>query len=1289
MKKATLFILAIFSAAILSGQTASVTLGCGPLAVDFTSPELDSYYWEFGDGNFSELMNPSHTYVSAGIYTATLFDGVSGPKIGDIEITVLAQPEIIISANETEGCSPFQVQFTNESIVDPNAQITGYFWNFGDGGNSTEENPVYTYSQEGTYTVSLKILSSLENCEVTTSFEDFITVSGNVNAGFSIDNSVICDAPATFNLTNNTVDMSGYTYLWDFGNGQTATSYNPPPATYDDEGIYTISLKIDNGEGCVVNLSRNVTVGKPKIDISFPDTVCLGRPFFVYNDTEANAFSWTFGSGAQPQATSLEDPQVVFNQSGPQIVTFSAIASSECAADTFFTVFVEDPSASFAIDPIILCTDPAVYTFTHPESGHKIYEWLIRELDTLLMGGPEYVFTYDEPDRDSFYISRPDTFTVLLGIETQAGCNALDSVEFVHWAPHAHFVPNVSRGCAPLTINFDELSVSYQDIISWDWVFGDGTTASTNTADDMTHTYTEPGEYYVQLTIENEDGCRNTSTGVWIYVGEPIDSEFTFDKTEICLYDTVNFEALNLDPRIDAWHFDTDEGRISHCYESPLTSHAFIHAPGTYPVSLTIEYNGCYNEINNGETITVNGTKSRIRFMTNCIDPYTVMLQDSSLNASSSIWFVNGDTINMDTIPGDIFNYTFDTTGNYVVRLITDDDTSCPKDTSEVDIYIRDIEANFEFPEKLCASTPYELNASMSVDVDETCSKGYEWFGIANRPRQVDYPIVQAAWAPGPITVRLIVEDLNGCKDTLDKQSEAFQVTADFLPDREKMCYPSEISFTDQSVGDTTLVDWSWSFGSDEQNPQDFEFLTGPTPFLPVQLIVKDVLGCVDTTEYNIPVYEVSSSISANPGTIVCIGETIDFMASDYNEEGSFLHFDWNFGPLGSSMEQNPSLEITQDGTIPISLTIVEDSTGCSNKYDLVVQGIIPPTADFEIDLENTARICPNEIVLFTNNSTLNGPGGYMWDFGNGSTSNLEEASAFFDEGTFDISLTVSSIYGCSDTHTDQIFLEGPDGNFTMDKDFLCLGDTVNFNIIDTSDVHSILWDFGDGTKLENVGSNAHAYTFLPDTLQGMLSVSLVIESSNGCPKTIVNAINLSDLRTAFEYIQDTTSVCQREIEFINMTEGGDTFAWDFGTGDTSNEESPIYTYQNEGVYTVSLTAENADGTCRTTISSEISIDTLMEVEIPTVFSPNNDNRNDYFDIIIEENQRECVEVVRSKIFNRWGNMIYDNELPLEGWNGKYENGEDAPAEVYTYVLEVVYTNGDVLFKKGTFTLIR
>ncbi|MFT6783971.1 MAG: gliding motility-associated-like protein, partial [Saprospiraceae bacterium] len=84
-------------------------------------------------------------------------------------------------------------------------------------------------------------------------------------------------------------------------------------------------------------------------------------------------------------------------------------------------------------------------------------------------------------------------------------------------------------------------------------------------------------------------------------------------------------------------------------------------------------------------------------------------------------------------------------------------------------------------------------------------------------------------------------------------------------------------------------------------------------------------------------------------------------------------------------------------------------------------------------------------------------------------------------------------------------------------------------------------------------------------------------------------------------------------------------------------------------------------------------------------FSPNNDDHNDFFDLIVEEICRDMVIPEVFKVYNRWGNLMYDNEVPLEGWNGRLGSGDTAPAEIYTYVIKVA---GNEEVFKGTVTLI-
>ncbi len=1346
------------------GQSADINSGCSPLTVQFTPPAgLMNHQWDFGDGSSSPLETPGHTFDESGTFIVELFE--NGTKIGETTIIVYEPTQVMISADEQSGCAPFQVMFADMSIIDPELTVSGYLWDFGDGNGSSTQNPTHTYQNEGVYTVTLRVDSDEEECTVSESFTNYITVTDKLDAGFSLDQTVSCDVPGTFVITNNTQDESGYIYTWDFGNGETSSDYNPGSITYGEEGIFNIILTADNGDGCEVQISRTVKVGKPDIDLAVNDTICINLPYTIVNNSNANQFAWSFGSGSTPQTSTQRNPTVTYNTSGLKIVNFSAIASSECKADSFFTIFVEDPSAAFTIDPLVTCLDPATYTFTNPNTGYAEYEYYVRQLDDRFLGQSTEMYTYAPVPRDSFYINRSDTFSVILNVTTHAGCTAEDSTFFIHRAPQAHFIPNISRGCAPLTVNFAEDSRSNEAITSWSWTFGDGEVVNTNTAEDMTHTYTEPGEYYVKIAIENVDGCRDTSAGIFIYVGEPLTADYQVDKSEICMYDTIMMSTDNMDPRVDAYHFNTDDGRISDCYTNTLGEHTFVHSPGEYPVTLTLEYNGCFSEIDNGSTVTVNGSKSRIKYMTNCEEPLTVMLQDSSINASTSIWIMNGDTINMDTIATNPFNYSFDSTGMYEVMLITTDDSTCPADTASVDLQIRATKADFDLPEFVCADAGIDISASASVDVDVSCSKGYTWLGVAIRPRTLDIPEVETAFGPGTHTVRLITEDVNGCTDTLDKQTTALEINADFTINDDIVCFPANIDFTDLSTSDTTLTSWSWDFGAMTQNPTSINF-TDYVDGLQIQLAIEDALGCVDSITQIIPTYEPTTDLTLDPGNIVCIGETVNIQATDFTDQGHFLNYTWLFG--GETInDQNPSFEVIQPGVNPVTLIITEDSTGCQNQYDLNLQGIQLPVA--EIDLDGREFCVSDGVVQFGNNSFLDGPGEYLWDFGTGqiiSTPQPTTTSSPFVGGTYDITLTASSIYGCSDTDMISITMIEPSGNILVsDSDNkICLEDEVTFTLVDTVDVVDFSYDFGDGTVIDNTNPATHTFGYYPPN--GSYDIVLSLISESGC-KTSVN-VPLA----AFQVVADISTnpiICLGPVDLFNPADtfGVDlTYEWDFGNGETSTNAEQIVNYDTPGTYNISLSVTNEDSGCDDSISQSlivqpnpvldyidslnclddlafieftnlntdytytldpdamgvttleenitnqsipidpaileylitvedefgcVSMDTLnisiaANPEIPNLFSPNGDNHNDFFDLIAAEKFRGLIEVETFKVYNRWGNLMYDNETPAVGWNGRLSNGDIAPAEVYTYLIKLV---GSEEVFKGTVTLIR
>ena len=159
--------------------TANVTSGNVPLTVQFndsSAGEPTSWYWEFGDGNNSILQNPVHTYITEGNYNVTLNATNSignDSKLKLDYLTVLPAPPVAsFTSNVTSGTVPLSVQFNDSSA---GGEPASWYWEFGDGNNSTLQNPVHTYIAEGNYNVNLNVTNAGGSDSVLKS--DYITVS--------------------------------------------------------------------------------------------------------------------------------------------------------------------------------------------------------------------------------------------------------------------------------------------------------------------------------------------------------------------------------------------------------------------------------------------------------------------------------------------------------------------------------------------------------------------------------------------------------------------------------------------------------------------------------------------------------------------------------------------------------------------------------------------------------------------------------------------------------------------------------------------------------------------------------------------------------------------------------------------------------------------------------------------------------------------------------------------------------------------------------------------------------
>jgi PKD repeat protein len=198
--------------------------GCSPLVVNFKDASTGTpsqWRWDLGNGVTSLLQNPSTTYFNPGTYTVKLViknaAGTADSLTKTNYITVFSGPTAAFTTNKQTGCFPLNVNFTDNSTAG-SGTISTWFWDFGDGSTSTQQNPSHVYNSAGSFTVTLRVSNS-SGCTKTFTRTQYINITSGVHADFSYTSSGLCAAPAVANFINTSTSPTPLTFTWAFGDG--------------------------------------------------------------------------------------------------------------------------------------------------------------------------------------------------------------------------------------------------------------------------------------------------------------------------------------------------------------------------------------------------------------------------------------------------------------------------------------------------------------------------------------------------------------------------------------------------------------------------------------------------------------------------------------------------------------------------------------------------------------------------------------------------------------------------------------------------------------------------------------------------------------------------------------------------------------------------------------------------------------------------------------------------------------------------------------------------------------
>lgn len=491
------------------------------LSAAFTDSSLNgvaTWHWDFGDGDTSNLQNPTHTYASGGLYNVELIVGTSAGCYDTL--TLPLSPGGVPIAGFTDSLVCLSGVFTDATVV-TQGSVTGWQWDFGDpasGANNTSvfQNPSHNFTLPGTYNITL-IATSSNGCIDT--IVQPIVVSTLLNANFS--NTSVCEGLTT-TFTDLSTSSSGTinTWNWDFGDNGTSNLQNPTHQ-YTAAGTYVVLLTASTSTGCVGAITQNITV-HPLPQPAFLDTnVCLNDPtVFTDQSTIAsgsiNTWAWNFGNG---NGSNQQSPAYTYPAAGTYTVTLVTTSAFGCVDSIAKQITVyPNPTAAFVADDVDGCA-PHCVNFTNQSTVSSgivsAWEWDFGDTSGVSNSqNPQHCF------------EDPTTYNVTLTAITNNGCTntvTLNNYITAFPSPDANFEAStlVTTVHEPL-IQFTDLSTGASQ---WQWSFGDGDTTVLSISDHPAHVFPDfgPGTYPVKLVVTSPNGCQDSMEVMVI-----IEADFSF-----------------------------------------------------------------------------------------------------------------------------------------------------------------------------------------------------------------------------------------------------------------------------------------------------------------------------------------------------------------------------------------------------------------------------------------------------------------------------------------------------------------------------------------------------------------------------------------------------------------------------------------------------------------------------------------------------------------------------------------------------------------------------------------
>lgn len=1261
----------------------------------------DPYFYPVDTGDF--------------IFTVKIY----GECFSDTTISMLTRvyigPTSDFTISESEGCSPFTTTLTNTTNT---AYAKEMVWVFYNPIQEINQDTIpmsfpHTFPENNTDTIQnrlVRLYSFARYHSCVSIREKYVKVKPNVTAAFSADPLIGCHPLITTFTDSSYGHLDSTSYYWDFGDN--TQSFEPNPThSFDNYGlydtIYAVQLLMESPFGCLDSVKHSVTV-HPRVRTAMAiGTSASCSPLDITidpgNSIGVDTFFWHIQSPTADTLYQTESnaPVTLYHQDityvSPDTIYVNLMGMNRMGCTDSFPerniIVFPEVNALFEIADDTICDADSISFVNNSQGFQLFYNWDFDD-GTVFQDTTGTDFThafFNRSDADSSYRV---TLTATSGYFCES---EYDTVIIVHPYVKANFGMDYENNCTPILSTFSNLSIRGH---GFEWDFGDGT-GSTTAAPSFTHQYwnNDPDNdttYTIQLVARNNEGCSDTTYRT-LDIFPHVVAAFSMSDSTGCSPLTVSLSNISSGGLLSyLWDFgngtsSTNPSPLPRIYTN-LTDN-----DSSYIISLTaINPYGCDSTA--FDTVSVFAFIDADFNLTRADSCSPFVLHTDNLSSAGAHFFEwdllnSGLPTDYDVIPdfGTLSN-TGIVTDTLYLRLIAygvndPEHLACGDRDSIMVLVYPELDVDFTL-DALASCQPYISTITNNTNIPG--GNTFQWY--------IDNTFYSSARDPLPLNIpnledydvnhiiRLTGESSHGCRDTALQIITVYSlVDARFTINRSGICSADSFEI-DRRTSRGGIIQYLWNFDGDIEIRNDsifnysFENTALSVPdTMEITLTVRNSHNCTSEISQSILVYpEVTAGFAIDDST-VCYPHLTTFTNSTVNANNFF----WDFGDGSGSNNTTPvphefnNFDNISDQTFTINL-IARSQYNC---YDTISHGITiyaKPNAEFFFPV--SVDCPPFEASMVNESEGFNLT--YLWDFGDGTTSILENPEHLFSNpgstiADIPVTLTITSGRGCMDTVV-RVLSVYPDVvvSFTASETEGCSPLTVSFNG-SAPNVNSMIW-YIDGQAFSTLEDPSYRFTNnTPDTR--IYEIMFSGHSSYGCSDDATMNITIFSSPSA-EFIPDpiiqdyNTVEDQTTVTFNNETYFQDNwqYFWDFGDGMTDNTDAVefdhIYGFEFWGtaannyripVYMVAWNAEREE--CRDTVLGEVYI------------------RPPLPQIALEEDVAGCEPLTLT--FSATTRYVYEDQFLWDFDDNGATSTEASPT--YTYVEDGYYTVKLIVYGEG------